>query len=160
MNKNKLYPTQENDVIKVPRFEEDSGFYSTAKSTAVMKKIRSKNTKAEMLLRKALWCKGCRYRLHAKEIAGKPDIIFVSRKIVVFVDGDFWHGFNWEEKRKKLVSNKAYWIPKIERNMQRDAEVTQSLLKNGWIVIRLWEHEVYRNLEECVAKILLFSNNC
>lgn len=160
MNKNKLYTIQQDSIIKVPRFEEDLGFYSTAKSTAVMKKIRSKNTKAEILLRKVLWGKGCRYRLHAKGITGKPDIIFLSAKIVVFIDGDFWHGYNWEEKRKKLVSNKAYWIPKIERNMQRDAEVTNSLLQNGWIVIRFWEHEVYQKLNECVIKVLSLLKAC
>ena len=159
MNKNKPYPVQEDDIIKVPRFEEDAGFYSTAKSSAVMKTIRSKNTKAEMLLRKALWCKGYRYRLHVKGITGKPDIIFISRKIIVFVDGDFWHGYNWEEKRKNLVSNKGYWIPKIERNMQRDLEVTNSLIQNGWSVIRFWEHEIYLNVEECAAKVLRHLEN-
>lgn len=120
-----------------------------------MSKIRSKNTKAEIKLRNALWLKGCRYRLHAKGIVGKPDIIFVVRKIVLFVDGDFWHGYKWEEKKEKLLSNKAYWIPKIERNMQRDLEVTQTLVQNGWIVLRFWEHEIERNIDECVAKVLL-----
>ena len=154
VNKPKPYLIQDDDIIKVPRFEEESGFYATAKSSAVMSKIRSKNTKPEIMLRKALWAHGCRYRLHAKGIIGKPDIIFVSCRVVVFVDGDFWHGYNWEEKRKKLMTNKAYWIPKIERNIQRDTAVNNSLLKSGWIVVRFWEHEVERNLDECVLKVL------
>lgn len=121
-----------------------------------MKKIQSKDTKAEIFFRKALWSKGCRYKLHSKEITGKPDIIFVVPKIVVFIDGDFWHGHNWEDKRKKLVSNKKYWIQKIERNMQRDAQVTNILTIEGWIVIRFWEHEIYNNIENCVAKVLSY----
>jgi DNA mismatch endonuclease (patch repair protein) len=154
VNKRKPYEKAEAEIISVPRFEEAAGFYSTRKSSAIMSKIRSKNSKAEILLRKALWRYGCRYRLHAKGIIGKPDIIFVRQKVIVFVDGDFWHGYNWEEKKKKLISNKAYWIPKIERNIQRDKEITNSLLQDGWTVIRLWEHEVHKQLNECVAKIL------
>ncbi|MGN6212459.1 very short patch repair endonuclease [Parafilimonas sp.] len=154
MNKHRPYRIIEEEIIKVPRFEEEGGFYATAKSSAVMSKIRSKNTKAEILLRKVLWNNGCRYRLHAKGLLGKPDIIFVKQKIVVFVDGDFWHGYNWEEKKKKLISNKAYWIPKIERNIQRDIEVTNLLTQNGWLVIRFWEHDVQKQLSECVEKVL------
>jgi DNA mismatch endonuclease (patch repair protein) len=154
VDKLKTYNLIEEGVIKVPRFEEDEGFYATVRSSATMSKIRSKNTKAEVLLRKALWKNGCRYRLHAKGLAGKPDIIFRKRKVVVFIDGDFWHGYNWEEKKKKLVSNKAYWIPKIERNMQRDAEVNLKLLNSGWSVMRFWEHEIEQNLNSCINKIL------
>lgn len=154
MNKPKPVRLYETDIIKVPRFEESAGFYATAKSSAIMSKIRGKNTKAEVILRKTLWELGYRYRLHSNKIAGSPDIIFASKKIVVFVDGSFWHGYNWEEKKRKLMANKAYWIAKIERNMQRDAAVTKSLTADGWKVIRFWDHEIEKNLEGCVKKVL------
>ena len=119
-----------------------------------MKKILAKNTKAEVMLRKALWHYGYRYRLHSKKIIGRPDIIFAKYKIAVFVDGDFWHGYNWQEKKKRIGTNKAYWIPKIERNMQRDTEVTQTLLIQGWKVIRFWEHEIKKSLEGCAGEVI------
>lgn len=154
MNKRKTPKIIKEEIIKVPRFKEGEGFHATQKSSAIMKKIRSKNTKAEVILRKALWNNGCRYRLHAKLIVGRPDIIFPKQKVVIFVDGDFWHGYNWPEKKKRLVANKAYWVPKIERNIQRDLEITKQLLENGWFVVRFWEHEVYKQLTECVEKVL------
>ena len=156
MNNNKLY---KQGIIKVPRFEEGQGFYATEKSSSTMRKIRSKNTKTEIKFRNALWSQGCRYRLHAKGIIGKPDIIFVSHRLLLFVDGDFWHGHNWEEKKKRLVSNKSYWIPKIQRNMQRDIEVTEALLKEGWKVIRFWEHEIVKDLNACILKVMSALNN-
>src|SRR5687767_7673824 len=100
-------PTKIN-TIKIPRFTEATGFYATPKSSALMKKIRSKNSKAEIKLRKALWGLGLRYRLH-KKMVGKPDLIFIRKKLVVFIDGDFWHGYNWEERKAKLKSNRDYW---------------------------------------------------
>jgi DNA mismatch endonuclease (patch repair protein) len=139
--------------ILTPKFKESSGFYSTKKSSALMSKIRSRNTKAEVKLRKALWQAGFRYRLHHKEIVGKPDVVFVKYRIAVFVDGDFWHGYNWEEKKKKILSNKAYWIPKIESNIERDKQVNNFLTGKGWRVIRFWEHEIQKNIDECLAKI-------
>src|ERR1022692_3234017 len=129
MNKPKPYKTADEYVIKVPRFNEEAGFYATPKSSAVMSRIRAKNTKAEVMLRKTLWHYGYRYRIYSKKLIGRPDIIFTKYKIAVFVDGDFWHGYDWEQKKKKLATNKAYWIPKIERNMQRDMEVTQMLIR-------------------------------
>jgi DNA mismatch endonuclease (patch repair protein) len=140
-----------NNVIKVPRFN----FQTTKKSSLLMGKIRSSNTKAEVILRKVVWKCGLRYRLNYKKIAGKPDMIFISKKLIVFVDGDFWHGYKWEEKKPKLKSNKEYWIPKIERNIQRDNEINLKLEKDGWKVLRFWEHEVIKSPQECVSKILL-----
>lgn len=158
MDKAKPYRLEEKDVIKVPRFEEDARFYASAKSSAVMSKIRSKNTKAELILRKALWSKGYRYRIHAKKIVGSPDIIFAKYKLLIFVDGNFWHGYNWEEKKKKLQTNKAYWVAKIERNIQRDAAVTQHLTQSGWSVIRFWDHEVQKDLHACISRIVQLIN--
>lgn len=159
MNNTKPYKDFNEEKIKVPRFEEAAGFYATAKSSSTMKKIKSKNSKAEIILRKALWKAGYRYRLHVKGITGKPDVVFPKSRIVVFVDGDFWHGYEWEKKKAKLSSNRAYWIPKIERNMQRDKEVTKSLNENGWTVIRLWEHEVINDLDRCILTIAAAIND-
>lgn len=154
MKKPKRYKIYETYVIKVPKFEEEAGFYATAKSSARMSKIHSKNTSAEMKLRKALWKSGCRYRLYSKKLIGKPDIVFVSKRLVVFIDGGFWHGYEWEHKKQKLLSNRDYWIAKIERNMERDLQVTQDLVEDGWTVMRFWEHEIEKNLEDCVSKVL------
>ena len=85
-----------------------------------MQNIRSKNTKPELLLRKALWTKGIRYRLHAKDIIGKPDIYIKKYKIAIFVDSDFWHGRLYKEGKAIPKSNQDYWIPKLERNILRD----------------------------------------
>lgn len=139
--------------IKVPRFEKDKGFYATAKGSATMSKIKAKHSKVEIIVRKALWTNGYRYRIHAKGVIGKPDIVFPKQKIAIFIDGDFWHGHNWEIKKSKLSSNKAYWIPKIERNIQRDKEVTRTLIANGWTVLRFWEHEVRKDLNLCIIRI-------
>lgn len=142
--------------LKVPSFKEEAGFYSSPESSERMSKIRAKDTNTEIKLRKALWSVGCRYRLHAKNLVGKPDLVFVNKRLVVFIDGRFWHGYNWEVKKKKLEknANKDYWIPKIEKNMERDIYVTKELTKEGWKVLRIWEHEVENDLQGCVSKIL------
>jgi len=142
------------EIIKVPRFTEELGFKTTEKVSAVMKKIRSGNTTPEVIFRKALWSLGLRYRLRAKGLPGKPDIVFKRKKIAIFIDGDFWHGYNWHERKKKMKSNLEYWIPKIERNIQRDKEVNDLLRSNGWIVLRFWEHEVKKNITSCIGRVL------
>jgi DNA mismatch endonuclease, patch repair protein len=118
-----------------------------------MKKIKSCNSKAETLLRKRLWEQGYRYRISNIAIKGKPDIVFKKKKLAIFVDGDFWHGYDWSNRKMKLKSNLKYWIPKIERNMQRDLEVTSFLKLQGWKVIRFWEHEVLKGVDHCVIRI-------
>lgn len=127
-------------------------FNTTKERSALMSKIRSKNTKAEIALRKALWQLGLRYRINVSTLKGKPDIVFNKYKTVVFVDGEFWHGHNWRQKKKKIKSNRKYWINKIERNMQRDLENTKWLQQRGYIVIRFWEGEVKKDLYGCVKK--------
>jgi len=116
----------------------------------IMSSIKSKNTKIELLLRKALWKEGLRYRLHYK-INGSPDIVFVSKKVAIFVDGDFWHGYQWRKLKPKLKNE--FWVKKIKRNMQRDVEIDSILAKNGWRVLRVWEHEINEHLDMCVTKI-------
>ena len=118
-----------------------------------MQAIKSKDTSIELSLRKALWKKGIRYRKNYKKLPGKPDIALTKHKIAVFCDSDFWHGFEWEERKKRIKSNQEYWIPKIERNMERDREVDSELQKMGWTVIRFWEWQIKKHLDQCVAAV-------
>jgi len=118
-----------------------------------MGKIKSTNTQVEVMLRKKLWAKGIRYRKNNKEILGCPDISIKKYKIAIFIDGDFWHGFNWREKKRKIKNNREYWIKKIEGNMQRDAKINKNLKKQGWCVIRFWEHEVKKDSNRCIEQI-------
>ncbi len=139
--------------IKVPRFEEAAGFYTSPKRSEAMKKIRSKNTKPEITLRKELWSRGYRYRTNVKKIPGKPDIVITKYKLAIFVDGEFWHGHNWDEKKEKIKSNRGFWIPKIERNIQRDDEVNEQLDTLGWTVIRFWQHKIVNDLRGSILVI-------
>jgi len=139
--------------IKVPRFEIEFGFKASKKSSRLMSKIHSKDTKPEIKLRKALWNRGYRYRLRSNYLTGKPDVVFQQKKVLIFIDGDFWHGRNWVKKKEMLTVNNRYWIPKIERNMQRDEEVSKKLKKQGWIVLRFWEYEINKDLEGCLEII-------
>lgn len=118
-----------------------------------MKHNKSKDTKPELLLRKELWKRGLRYRKNYKELCGKPDIVFVKAKIAVFVDGKMWHGFDWEHQKNDFKSNRDFWIPKIERNIERDKTVTQELKAQGWQVIRFWDFEVRKNVVLCADRI-------
>ena len=118
-----------------------------------MKKILSTNTTPELLLRKELWRLGYRYRLNVAKLKGKPDLVFNKYKLIIFVDGEFWHGYNWLEKKPKIKANRKYWIKKIERNMERDLENNNHLVSNGYVVLRFWEHEIKRDLAGCIKKI-------
>ena len=119
-----------------------------------MSHIRASNTKPEIMLRKALWHKGLRYRKYYKERIGKPDLVITRCKIAIFVDGDFWHGKNMDAIEKRIQSHRTYWLPKIRRNRERDAEVNDALTEQGWIVLRFWESDIKKQLEQCVAQIL------
>jgi DNA mismatch endonuclease (patch repair protein) len=147
----KNYP--DNQII-VPRFNEDNGFYTTKERSKLMSKIKGVDTKPELKLRKALWKLGYRYRKNVKLLPGKPDIVYKKYKLTVFVDGEFWHGYEWEDKKQKIRSNREFWIPKIERNIQRDQFNNQLLLDSGWTVIRFWEKEIKRDLEHCLNRII------
>ncbi len=141
-------------IIEVPRFNEANGFYTTAQKSKAMSKIRDRNTKPEISLRKALWALNIKYRINVKSLPGKPDVLMRKHKLAIFVDGEFWHGYNWEEKRNKIKTNTGFWIPKIERNMQRDIENNKKLAELGFIVLRFWDHEIKKDLEGCINKIL------
>lgn len=120
-----------------------------------MQAIKSTGTKIEQLLGKALWSKGYRYRKNNKKVFGKPDFTFKKLKIAVFCDSEFWHGKNLEEQKKRIKTNRTYWINKIERNIQRDIEVNQKLTEEGWLVLRFWEKSIKKDLKGCVEAIEL-----
>ncbi len=120
-----------------------------------MQRIKSRDTAIEVALRKALWEKGYRYRKNYKNLPGKPDIVLIKYKIVIFCDSEFFHGKDWEIKKPKLLNSKnsEYWISKIERNMERDRENERQLLFLGWTIIRFWGREILKNTDECMKVI-------
>jgi len=118
-----------------------------------MSHIRSNNTSIEILLRKALWHEGIRYRKNVKTLPGKPDIVIKKYKIAIFCDGELWHGKDWEKRKETIKTNRNYWIPKIERNITRDNENEKKLKNKGWIVLRFWGKEIKKNLADCVNEI-------
>ena len=147
----KKYPEPK---IKVPKFSEENGFYTTKTRSFNMAKIKGSNTKPELLLKKALWHAGLHYRSNKRRLPGKPDIVFIKYKLVIFIDGSFWHGHDWETRKKHIHSNRDFWIPKIERNMQRDREINQFYLSKDWKVFRFWDFEVKKELGLCVTSVL------
>lgn len=123
-----------------------------AVTSRMMARVRHKDSKAELALRRALHAAGVRYRLHAPDVIGKPDLVIRSRRLAVFVDGDLWHGNPDEVRRRGRESLAAlfptrtgWWVAKIERTMARDREVTEALLGAGWTVLRFWEHDVLKD---------------
>lgn len=118
-----------------------------------MKCVKAKDSDIELLLRKELWSRGLRYQKNVKTIIGKPDIVFKGKKIAVFCDSEFWHGYDWDNRKNDIKSRRDFWIPKIERNMQRDIEVTNALTESGWIVLRFWGKEIKKHIEECADTI-------
>ncbi len=123
----------------------------------VMSRIRSSDTKAEVRLRKALWHRGLRYRKNYRKLPGTPDIALTRKKIAIFVDGDFWHGKGYEDAPgKQIKTNRTYWKSKLSRNIERDKDVNDALLQEGWLVLRFWESDIQRDLEACVEEILRY----
>ena len=129
-----------------------------------MKNIHSKDTKAEVVLRKALWHDGIRYRKNWNVLPGKPDIVITKDKICVFVDSEFFHGKGYESGyrsgkydslKEQLThsNNSEYWLQKISSNMERDRKVNAELTEEGWTVLRFWSKDVLKNTDECVRKV-------
>lgn len=123
-----------------------------------MQNIKSKDTKPELLFRKALWRYNIRYRIHVKDVIGKPDICIKSKKIAIFIDSEFWHGKQFLEG-KIPQSNQEYWIPKLKRNIERDKKVNIALEQAGWKVFRFWEKEIYKNADQLVSKVVTYLNS-
>ena len=119
-----------------------------------MSRIKNKNTTIELRFEDELKRRGLTtYVKNPKGIPGKPDFSFVARKIAVFCDGDFWHGYNWEATRKTIHSNRDFWIPKIEKNMARDTRVNAALAEQGWQTFRFWGHDIKKNLAQCADAV-------
>lgn len=117
-----------------------------------MSSIKSIGTKGEVRLLNALWHRNHRYRKNNKTVFGKPDITFKSIKLAIFVDSEFFHGKDWETK-KKPVTNATFWEKKITRNIERDKEVNARLESEGWTVLRFWSNDIKKNLDEVVDTI-------
>lgn len=120
-----------------------------------MQHIKSSNTKIEVLLRKALWKKGYRYRKNYKKLPGKPDIVLTKYKIAIFCDGEFFHGKDWEILKPRLEKGNSseYWVSKISKNRKHDDEINKELLFLGWTVIRFWGNDIKKNTDECIKVI-------
>ncbi len=120
-----------------------------------MQHIKSKDTTIEVLLRKALWKKGYRYRKNYKALPGTPDIAITKYKIAIFCDGEFFHGKDWEVLKPRLEksNNSEFWIKKISRNRERDIEINQKLFFMGWTVIRFWGNDIKKHIDECLKVI-------
>lgn len=141
--------------MKAPRYK---GLTSrSANATAAAKgSSRKRDTQCEILLRKALWNAGLRYRLNTKELPGRPDVVFKKARVAVFVDGDFWHGRDLNKRLRRLANghNPAYWTQKLLANVARDRRVNKKLQRDGWRVIRFWESDVKTDALSITARIV------
>ena len=118
-----------------------------------MQAVKSKDSKIELLLRRELWNRGYRYRKNVNSVYGRPDIAFIKKKVAIFCDSEFWHGYDWENRKNEIKSNKEFWIKKIEGNIARDQEVNNTLESQGWIVLRFWGKDIEKNCVNCVDAI-------
>ncbi len=139
------------NVSKEPRF---NGVVSE-RSHKNMSKIKSKDTSIEIILRKALWVRGYRFRKNYKDLPGRPDIAITKYKIAIFCDGEFFHGWDWNQSRIKIANgkNSDYWIKKIERNIERDQEKDVLLWTIGWKVLHFWGKDIINDTEGCIRTI-------
>lgn len=119
-----------------------------------MAAIKCKGTKPELLLAKAMWNVGLRYRKNDKTVYGHPDFVHKGKKLAIFCDGEMWHGKDWENRKNDFKSNRDFWIPKIVRNMERDREVNERLRADGWTVLRFWETDIRKHTDDCLKQIL------
>ena len=142
--------TQSKNSIKTK-----NGFITTKQRSDLMKKIKASGTKPEVFLREKINTLGYKTVINVKEIIGTPDIVIPEKKVAVFVDGEFWHGYNWKEKKKKIKRNKNYWLLKIENNIRRDKKNNLRLRKLGYKVLRFWENDIKKDIDKCISKILL-----
>jgi DNA mismatch endonuclease (patch repair protein) len=129
---------------------------SARSSAAARGASRKVDTRCELVLRRELWRRGLRYRLHHSGLPGRPDIVFPSYKVVVFCDGDFWHGRDIEARLAKLVQghNAAYWVAKVQRNIERDQRQTHDLEMEGWAVLRFWETDLLREASKIADRVV------
>lgn len=128
-------------------------FKTSAVRSNLMRKIRSNKTSPEILLQKLLRSKCIKFKKYDRDLPGKPDIVILNKKLAIFIDGEFWHGYRWQEKKKKIRANRAYWIPKIEKNILRDKQSNKKLKKMGWKVLRFWQQQIIKDPLKCLKKI-------
>lgn len=119
-----------------------------------MSRVRSSGTQIEVVLGKALWAAGLRYRKQYKKLIGKPDFVLVTAKIAIFCDSAFWHGRSWTQAKKEIKRNRDFWIRKIKSNIRRDEFVTAELRKRGWLVLRFWDEAILKAPDKCVGRVL------
>lgn len=119
-----------------------------------MSNVSLKGGSSEQLLAKALWHLGVRYRKNYRKMPGSPDIAITTSRIAIFVDGEFWHGYDWETRKNKLKSNREYWTEKIEENMARDKRDDELLIQMGWLPIHFWEKQIKKDLDGCVHVVV------
>lgn len=123
-----------------------------------MSAVKGKNTEPELILRQALWARGHRYRLHANDLLGSPDLVFRRKRVAIFVDGDFWHGRLIQEGRtdayaRQFRHRRDWWLAKVEGNIKRDKRVRETLEAEGWIVVRVWESDIHADLAKEVERV-------
>lgn len=128
-------------------------------TSRMMSKVKNKDSRAELTVRRHLHARGLRYRLHYNKVYGRPDIVFVRKRVAVFIDGDFWHGNAWRLRglpsiAAQFPNRTEWWVGKIERTMRRDAEVTERLIVEGWTVLRFWESDVMVDADGVVEHIV------
>ena len=127
--------------------------FTKKKRSEIMSKVRNKDSKIEISLRKALWREGFRYRKNSTKYFGKPDIVLPKYKTVIFVDSCFWHGC--KKHGTMPTTRKSFWEKKIARNKERDKVVNRHYKKKGWKILRVWEHEIYKDLLKIIKKIII-----
>lgn len=124
-----------------------------------MSHVKTKKNSSEVMLAKSLWHNGYRYRLNYKELPGSPDIALTKYRIAIFIDGEFWHGKDFEQRKLKLKNNKEYWIEKIQENIDRDLKNDILLKQNDWFVLHFWSKDVTNYCEQCIDEIIYAIEN-
>ena len=128
-------------------------FKTSAKRSDLMRRIKSVKTTPEILFQKALRKEGIKFKTNYRKLPGSPDIAITNKKVAIFIDGEFWHGYNWKEKKKKIKANRAYWIPKIARNIVRDKNNSKKLYREGWKVVRFWQQQIIKDTPKCIERV-------
>lgn len=119
-----------------------------------MSHVKTKRNSAEVMIAKSLWHRGYRYRLNYKALPGSPDIALTKYRIAIFIDGEFWHGKDFEQRKKKLKNNKDYWIEKIQENIDRDLRNDKLLRQMDWYPIHFWSNDVIKYCNQCIDEII------
>lgn len=128
--------------------------FTKKKRSEIMSSIRAKDTRIEKIIFKELKKRRIYFQKYYAKAIGNPDIALPKKKKAVFIDGDFWHGYQFSKLKERLP--KKYWLAKIEQNIKRDKSNRIKLRKAGWKILRVWEHEINKNLQKVISKIILF----